>query len=99
MTPIRIGCSWAATSLPSRLSAVSAAAEFFRSDLREVLVCMAFLPIIAMPPVTGRDAMASGQYLDKVLRSQRAGELGPHPALTDPAPGPAAPRRSAPRGS
>src|SRR5215831_10000589 len=40
MTPMRIGASWARTSLPPRLSAATVAAEFLRSDLREVIVFM-----------------------------------------------------------
>jgi len=40
MTPMRIGASWARTSLPPRLSAATVAAEFRRSDLRDVIVFM-----------------------------------------------------------
>jgi hypothetical protein len=40
MTPIRIGASWARTSLPPRLSAATVAAEFPISDLREIIVFM-----------------------------------------------------------
>src|SRR5262249_61875575 len=45
MTPIRIGASWARTSLPPRLSAAIAAAQFPSSDLREVIVFMGDLPM------------------------------------------------------
>src|SRR5215475_1533719 len=40
MTPIRVGDSWARTSLPPRPSAATVAAEFRRSDLRDVIVFM-----------------------------------------------------------
>src|SRR5215471_513990 len=40
MTPIRIGASWARTRLPPRPSAATVAAEFRRSDLRDVIVFM-----------------------------------------------------------
>src|SRR6516164_5520119 len=40
MTPIRIGASWARTSLPPRPSVATVAAEFLRSDLRDVNVFM-----------------------------------------------------------
>jgi len=40
MTPIRIGASWARTSLPPNPAAATAAAEFLISDLRDVVVAM-----------------------------------------------------------
>src|SRR6516162_6062342 len=78
MTPIRIGASWARTSLPPRPSAATVAAEFRRSDLRDVIVFMD-------PPVSfaiaGRDAAAFravfGQRCLKSTRpSRRATESG-----------------------
>src|SRR5215470_1180238 len=82
MTPMRIGASWARTSLPPRPSAATVAAEFLRSDLRDVIVFMD-------PPVSfaiaGRDAAAFravfGQRCLKSTRpSRRATERGlPHP--------------------
>src|SRR5919197_4252806 len=40
MTPTRIGASCARTSLPPRPAAATVAAEFFRSDLRDVTAAM-----------------------------------------------------------
>src|SRR5437879_2282866 len=38
MTRIRIGCSWARTSLPTTARAVTLTAEFTRRDLRDVVL-------------------------------------------------------------
>src|SRR6516164_7028034 len=83
MTPMRIGASWARTSLPPRPSAATVAAEFLRSDLRDVIVVM-------NPPVSfaiaGRDAAAfRAVFGQRCLKSTRpshrtATESGlPHP--------------------
>src|SRR5262245_50625805 len=65
MRPIRIGCSWARTSLPPRLTLATVAAEFFRSVLRDVA-------IVIVPSLACRSVKTvGGQYLEKVFASQR----------------------------
>jgi hypothetical protein len=66
MTPIRIGASWARTSLP-KLAAATAAAEFLISDLRDVAVGM----VTSLILFDGRDRQPFAQYLDNLFWSQR----------------------------
>src|SRR6516165_1879258 len=74
MTPMRIGASWARTSLLPRPTAATVAAEFLRSDLRDVIVVM-------VPPYELMAVMPQrlGQYLDNVRWSQRARHIGRRP--------------------
>src|SRR4029077_11912768 len=78
MTPIRIGASCARTSLPPRPAAARVAAEFLRSDLRDVTGAM----MSSLWMLRGRARCRSffGEYLKNLLRSQRARQTGQLPS-------------------
>src|SRR5215467_3664784 len=72
MTPIRTVSAWAWAKRQSRLSAVAAAAEFFRSVLREVFI--AFLP--GKPSFERPIFFYSSKYLENGRECQRRAASG-----------------------
>src|SRR5215831_5924918 len=86
MTPIRIGASWARTSLLPRPSVATVAAEFRSNDLRDVVVVMDVLLMDCF--LIGRDdaafsAVFGEPLLESTRRSQRP---APERGLTHPNP-------------
>src|SRR5215469_6170334 len=70
MTPMRTVSAWATAKRAARLDAAAAAAEFFRSDLREIVMgCSPWVLSGGVPAL--RPALFHLEYLEIALESQR----------------------------